>query len=502
MSGSALNLGASHTYRYVLDAVPVACWIHCGGVIQYANPAVARLLGAAGPAALVGRHVLELLPPEARNEFELRVSRLVSGLDVPPSEQELTLVEGGTVAVEVVSTCVSFDGLPAVLSFFHDITAQRRAEAALRSSEVRYRRLVEGEIIGVFEFTAGGIQEANAVFLHLVGRDPREFPGGAVPWGLISPPEDHELDARKVAQLVATGDCKPFEKEFVRPDGSRVPVLMGAWLVAREPEWRAVALIIDLTDRRKLQEIQDEKRRLESIGMLAGGMAHNLNNILTGVIGNASLLLEHRLVPAGSRGAAVVHEIVNAGQRAATLTAQLLAYSGRGRFFVTRVAIDALIADEIRRLRAQLPENMRLSLEIANHLPPLLADMDQVRHVLVALVENAVEAIGGREGGAITIGARVEPLGEGAVLSRLGEPLPPGDYCVLEVRDNGAGMDNNTLAHAFDPFFSTKFPGRGLGLAAVAGIVRAAGGAIRVSSSPGLGSAFQVYLPAGSAAPD
>lgn len=494
MSGSALNLGSSHAFRLVLDAVPVPCWIHYGGVVQYANPALARLLGEEHGGSIAGRCVVDLLSPKSREVFDFRTTRLLAGEEVPRHEEEFQQRSGGSVSVEIVSSVISYDGTRAILTFFHDITEQRRAEAARHISEIRYRRLIESNIVGVFEFTADRILEANDCFLELIGRTREEFPGGRFEWRLVSPPEDEQRDRENVGELIATGEVKPFEKEFLRPDGGRVPVLMGAYLVERGPAWRGVALAIDLTDRRKLLETEQERLRLESIGVLAAGMAHNLNNILTGVLGNASLLADHGLVAPETRAAVVAREIVHAGERAAALTAQLLAYSGRGRFLVGPVDLAETIRSEIDALRPELPDNIRIDIKIPPDLPALEADLDHLRHLVVALVENAVEAIGSREG-AVTVAARVEWIHNGGILSRLGEPLPPGDYCVIEVRDDGAGMDSNTLAHAFDPFFSTKFPGRGLGLAAVSGIVRAAGGAIRVSSAPRLGSVFQVYLP-------
>lgn len=485
MSGSALNLNSSHAFRLVLDAVPVACWIHQDGIVRYANPVLARLLRIPEPNALVGRAVLDVLPPNVRPTFELRTARLLAGLDVPRCEQELTAADGTSLSVEVVSSVIAFDGRRAILTFFHDIYQQRRAEAALRASD----------FVGVLEFTAAGILEANDAFLNLIGHTRDELPSGRLSWRAVSPPEDAELDSQKLADLVASGECKPFEKEFLRPDGVRVPVLIGASLLDPAPQWRAVALVIDLTDRRKLQEIQHERLRLQSVGLLAAGMAHNLNNILTGVIGNASLLSDHRLVPPGSRAAKLGAEIVHAGQRAASLTAQLLAYSGRGRFLVSPTDVVELIDSVVDRIRCGLSPNIRLAVELAPDLPPVLADPGQIRHVIEALIENAIEAVDGRESATVTVAARVESVRDGAIFSRLGEPLPDGPYCVVEVRDNGAGMDSNTLAQAFDPFFSTKFPGRGLGLAAVSGIIRAAKGAIQVSTSPGQGSVFQVYLP-------
>jgi two-component system CheB/CheR fusion protein len=495
VSGSAMDLNSAHAFRYVLDVVPVACWIHAHGVILYANPAFARLLDAPGPERLAGLRAAALMPDERRAEFENRAARLLSGETVAPCKQELKCFKRGPVAVDVTSTVVEFEGSRSILSFFQDITDERRAEDALRRSEIRYRRLVEGRIVGVLEFTAGGIEEANDVFLRLIGRHRTELPSGHLAWRAISPAADEPLVRQKLQELLDAGECAPFEKEFVRPDGSRVLTLMGVSLLEREPRWRALALVIDVSDRQMLEAIQQERARLESLAVLAGGMAHNLNNILTGVIGNASLLLEQRLVSPDSRGGVMIREIIRSGERAAALTAQLLAYAGQGRFMVGPTGLREIIETEVEAIRAGLPHNIRLYTQVASDLPVMMADERQVRRMITSLVDNAVEAIDGRQGGVIKVAARLEQLARNAVWARAGEPLPPGSYCVVEVSDNGPGMDSNTLAHAFDPFFTTKFPGRGLGLAAVAGIVKAARGAVRVDSSPTSGCILQVYLP-------
>jgi signal transduction histidine kinase len=207
-------------------------------------------------------------------------------------------------------------------------------------------------------------------------------------------------------------------------------------------------------------------------------------------MGNAGLLLEHRSVSANSSARRLAREVIASGERAAALVSQLLAYSGRGRFMVVPTDMRLLLESHIAVLRMEMPDNVDLSLELADGVPVVHGDPQQFRDVITGLVKNAIEAIGSREGGEIRVALRAEQV-EGDAALRAGE------YCVVEVRDNGSGMDNDTLARAFDPFFSTKFPGRGLGLPAIQGIVRTAGGAIRVRSAPGDGSVFQVLLPTG-----
>ena len=241
---------------------------------------------------------------------------------------------------------------------------------------------------------------------------------------------------------------------------------------------------------RRMQETQ----KLESLGVLAGGIAHDFNNLLTAILGNASLLrAEH-----GSAEEFVepIEQIELASRRAAELCRQMLAFAGRGRFALQLLDVNTVIRDMQALLQITVPKNSRLELALAPALPPVLADEAQIRQLVMNLVINAAEALAD-ESGIITIrttsGRRTaQDLSQSVFSPQLDE----GDYVSLSVADTGSGMSEETVARIFDPFFSTKFTGRGLGLAAVVGIVRAHKGALRVESRVGAGSTFELMLPA------
>jgi PAS domain S-box-containing protein len=447
---------------------------------------LARLIGARHPADLAGHAAAEFLNAGSLAPFEA----LERG--EKPTIAELTLLgaQGEWIDVQVTSTLTLFDGEQMSLSFFQDITEQRRAEAALRQTDRRYRRLSEGSMIGFMEVDEEWILDANDVLLRTIGRSRQELERGELRWQEITPAEYRPLDEEMIWKLLTKGECEPFEKELLRPDGSRVLVLLGCSLLSLEPKPRAICFTIDLTDRRRLQEMRAEKLRAESVAALAAGMAHTLNNLLTAIMGNASLLVEGDAPPSAARQLEIAGEIIASGGQAADLTAQLLAYSGQGRHVLAAVDVGEVIANEA----GQMAWHPGFRCEAPRDLPLVRADADDLRRLAHGLVTNAIEAVGDRLDAEVVLRAYVDHAEEGALLSRLGEPMPAGEYCVIEVRDNGPGMDANTLAHAFDPFFSTKFPGRGLGLPAAAGMVRSAGGAIRVSTAPGRGCVFLVYL--------
>jgi PAS domain S-box-containing protein len=247
-------------------------------------------------------------------------------------------------------------------------------------------------------------------------------------------------------------------------------------------------------------------QKLESIGVLAGGIAHDFNNLLHVVLGNADIALSN--LHTGSPAREPLEEVVRATLRAADLTRQLLAYSGKGAFVVRHLDLSTEVREMATLLRTSISKQATLAWELASDLPAISADPTQIRQVVMNLITNASDALG-EGGGTITLRTGVADLEE-LEQQRFGRPPhgedPPerehGPLVYLEIGDSGQGMSPDTLSRIFDPFFSTKFSGRGLGLAAVMGIVRSHHGFIRIRTELGKGTAFRVLFPAvGGAAP-
>jgi PAS domain S-box-containing protein len=278
-----------------------------------------------------------------------------------------------------------------------------------------------------------------------------------------------------------------------RKDGTLFPVEISLSFVREGGSQVVLALIDDITERKRVDDQLRETAKLESLGVLAGGIAHDFNNILTGVLGNASLVMEQ--LPANSSIRELIVEVMRSAEQAAQLTNQLLAYSGKGKFIVQPVNLSQFTRDIVTLVRSFIPRTVELDLQLADEVPPIEADMAQLQQLVMNLVINAGEAIGDAPG-VVTIRTGVRELAEGRIrASPRDSGIIPGGYVFLEVRDTGSGMDEITRQRIFDPFFTTKFTGRGLGLSAVLGIVRGHLGAIDVESSPGRGSTFTVMLP-------
>ena len=263
-------------------------------------------------------------------------------------------------------------------------------------------------------------------------------------------------------------------------------------LVAREQDARRAAEASEAQSR--------HVQKLESIGVLAGGIAHDFNNLLHVVLGNADIALSN--LTSGSPAREPLEEVVRATLRAADLTRQLLAYSGKGAFVVRHLDLSTEVREMATLLRTSISKQATLGWELESHLPAVSADPTQIRQIVMNLITNASDALG-ETGGTITLCTGVTQL-EDLENQRFGSPrngedtLPQhkGRLVYLEIGDNGAGMTADTLSRIFDPFFSTKFSGRGLGLAAVMGIVRSHHGLIRIRTEPGKGTAFRVLFPA------
>ncbi len=266
-----------------------------------------------------------------------------------------------------------------------------------------------------------------------------------------------------------------------------------AMISGRERPGGAVLVLRDVTEREALNAHVLESERMQSVGRLAAGIAHQFNNLLLQVTGFADLAASS--LPKNHKARPFIDLALDASERAAKLVRQLLGLSGKGRFVSEHLQLSDFVRGTAELIEASVPRNVRVSIEPSANGAVVAGDPAQFQQVLMNLVENAAEAIGD-QAGVIEIRTGTENVGPAAsVRGYVRSEIAPGAYGYIEVRDTGPGMDEATLSRIFEPFFTTKTLGRGLGLAAVHGIVRSYGGALHVESEPGSGSAFKVLLP-------
>ena len=343
----------------------------------------------------------------------------------------------------------------------------------------------------------GRVQRWSRGAERLFGYTADELEGS--PADRIFVPPDRQAGVPEIElQMAAEQGRAEDERWHVRKDGSRFWA-SGVMIALREHgKLRGFAKVVrDFTERRRLEEAVRQTQKLESIGILAAGVAHDFNNVLTAILGNISLV-RNRLTGRGADTKAdqLLHAAERAARRAADLVRQLLNYAGKGRREVRPVDICQVVWDALAIVRATVSKKITLHEDIPQDCPAIEADVTQLQQLVLNLMLNAAEAIG-TEQGEVWVKLRVRDISEAELTERYaGFSLQARNYTELQVRDTGSGMDEKTLQQIFDPFFTTKFMGRGLGLAAALGIVRAHGGGITVESAPGRGSTFTVLLPA------
>jgi len=243
-------------------------------------------------------------------------------------------------------------------------------------------------------------------------------------------------------------------------------------------------------ERQKLQQQFQQTQKLESLGVLAGGIAHDFNNILTIILGHCYIVDQN--IDSGMDQKTHVKHIEKAAGRAASLCHQMLAYSGQNKMVQARINLWLLVDENVKMLQSAIKKNVNFELDLKFDVPEIPGDCAQLQQVVMNLIINAAEAIGDKNG---IIKIALKKIAVQAETDFLGNSIPPGNYACLTVSDNGCGMDEETQKRIFEPFFTTKFAGRGLGMSAVLGIVKSHNGALQLSSTPGFGTTFKVYLP-------
>jgi PAS domain S-box-containing protein len=309
-------------------------------------------------------------------------------------------------------------------------------------------------------------------------------------------PEDQPLVMAGRAKTAAGTAPEPFEYRIVRPDGE-VRHVYREWELIRDDAGNPVQLlgtVQDITDRRHTEQQLRLAQKMEALGTLAGGMAHDINNCLVPVLSLTDLLLE--TVPAGSAQRNCIELIRDAGGRIRDLVRRILIFSRHDAVVRTPFDLRAVLAESIKLLRATLPATIDLRSRVELDEAIVEGDSGQIGQILLNLCVNAADAIGDRSG---TIELSLDSVELGKPLDAMGGQIAPGSYFRLQATDTGCGMDEATIAHIFEPFYTTKAPGKGtgLGLAMVHTIVNAHSGHLRVSSCLGAGTTLGIYLPAG-----
>jgi two-component system, cell cycle sensor histidine kinase and response regulator CckA len=319
---------------------------------------------------------------------------------------------------------------------------------------------------------------------------------------------ENRADVTALLQAARAGKAARERRRVRRHDGATYPALFSARACQSGSFAGVVVVITALADPdapeavaqppldercRDLENRMLQAQKLDSLSVLAGGVAHEFNNLLTSILGNADLAMQD--LPSGSPVCESIHNIESASRRGAEISQQLLAYSGRRRMAAGPLVVPQLVRDMIRMLELAVSKRVTIRASLPEAFPRIDGDPDQLRHLLMNLVVNGAESMAGGVGEIRISTSVLKCDGASPVECHDGQPLPPGEYAVLQVTDNGGGMTPEARARAFETFFTTKASGRGLGLPAVVGIVRNHRGGVSVETAAGQGTTIRVFLP-------
>ncbi len=387
------------------------------------------------------------------------------------------------------------DGPDIIVLSTHDITELKLAQKELLASKERYRVLVETakDIILCHDLN-GKILFVNQAGLDLTGWSAEELQGMDI-HALVPVRMHQEMDARIKKRSQGFGGTFLFEIFILDSQGREIPMEISTTRIPGDFRGspQVITVMRDVSERKALEERIQNTQKMESLGALAGGIAHDFNNLLATIMGNTELMKSDSRMGFEFNGN--LDSILEASNQAADLCQQMLAYSGKGEFSVDNGDLSTVINDVSRLLQASASGQARLNFQLAKGLPAVMIDTAPIRQVIMGLVANSTESLGD-EGGEVVIRTGRSYFTAEQLKKRNCTPLlEPGHYVFCEVADSGSGMDTDVQRRLFDPFFSTKFAGRGLGLSAAMGIIRGHGGGFLIDSVPGMGSTISFLLP-------
>ena len=391
-----------------------------------------------------------------------------------------------------------------------DVTLRKRAEQALKASEANFRRLIESNIVGIVITNEERVLEANDLYLNLLGRSREDLLAGRVDWVEATPPASYEKDLEAITELRKRGACVPFEKEYIRTDGRRVPVLIGGAVLPGYAELTWICFVVDLTEQKRLRDEAEQRRfdlktkelawsseralrekqmelarvlRALSLGELATSIAHEVNQPLAGVVSNAEAGLRWLSyeVPRINQARESLAMIAEDGVRAAEVIRRLRDFLNKGKTDPLPIDLNAVIRETVALTRVELVKRqIDVKLELAADLPPIPGDRIQLQQVILNLIMNGAEAM-----------ESTAEVKEVVVTSRLSDGA-----ILVAVRDSGTGIRAEDMPRVFDAFFTTKPAGMGMGLSISRSILEMHGGRIWAGPNEGPGITVQFSLPA------
>ena len=493
-------------FRHIMELCPdIISIVAADGSLIYNSPA-ARVIHGYSDEEMTGRDTFELFHPDDRPRVKAWLDEFIAG-DMPAqSTQYRYRNKDGTYTWMEAMLSNQLDNtlVRGLVAISRDITERKQVEQSLRTVKDRLEATLNAlpDLMFITD-RDGRIHDCHYSDIDKLYTSPAEFMGRR--FAEILPEEASRVITAALEEAARTGSHRGGTYPLAMARGELWFELSIAAMGDRNlPDTKFILLVRDITIRKRAEELNLalerqllNTQRLESLGVMAGGVAHDYNNLLQAMMGNLEVAL--KLVPGDDEAHRFMVNALRSCRRAAHLTGLLLNYAGSGAVIRRPVNLNRLIRDNAELIKTAATRDIATELNLATDLPPVMADEAQLQQVVMNLITNAAEAIEQRPG-LIRISTGVCRCSRDDLAGSLLEERPePGEFVFIEVRDTGCGMESEVVARLFDPFFTTKFTGRGLGMSAVRGIVRSHHGAIFITSAPGAGTTFRILFPADTA---
>lgn len=481
-----MSLSEENLYKSIyLQAKNPICVLSPEGMILHTNPAHEKLF--ASTPCQVGQSLSACINEE---QLAMLLDKINQDLSFY-QEAELTIPDGKTLHADISASGIRDESgaIAAIIVISRDQTSRRKKDIQLR----RFRTMVDqsNDAFLVIDATTSQILDVNLKACERWGYSYDEM----LQLGVIDLNPTYQcLEGwQKQVGRIKRDRYSIFETIHKMSNGKTFPVETSYCYIKDEENDYIIAVLRDISERKKLEGQLRQAQKMESLGTLAGGIAHDFNNILSAILGYAQLAQLH--IPQNSKAMDALKQVTIGGQRAVELVRQILTFSHKTESMRKPVEIQKIIVEALKLLQPTIPTSIEISQVVDPSCPPILADGTQLHQVIMNLCTNALHAMHEQETGQLEISLHKIDIQADPAISQL-EP-PAGEYLQLLISDTGIGMDKATQEKIFEPYFTTKKTGEGtgLGLAVAHGIIRGFGGYISVYSEPGKGTCFKIYLP-------
>jgi PAS domain S-box-containing protein len=494
LAGAELRDSKEH-YRAIIDAFDGQIYICSQDYrILFMNEKLIERTGsnAVGESCFKALHNLETICPWCKNE------RVFGGETV---KWEIRSPKDNRWFYVVNTPIHNEDGTVSKQAMIQDITDRKLAEESVRINEARQRAMIENivDVIAIID-QDGIISYKSPNVEKWFGWKPEELIGESA-WNTVHPDDLENIRKLFADVLSEVNVSKTAECRLRCKDDSYKWIKINATNLLHNHEIAGILLSYhDISERIRAEEerqVLEQQfhyaQKLESLGVLASGIAHDFNNILTVILGHCHMAREYILPDHDYKIS--FEKIASAGNRAADLCQQMLIYAGKSPLVQTRVNLWFLVDEVVKMLCSAINKNVTINLELGSDIPEIKGDSGQLQQIVMNLIINASEAIGNDMGIVTVVLSKSEFKENQTVTDMFGKNIVAGRYVCLEVRDTGSGMSEETRLQIFEPFYTTKTTGHGLGMSAIRGIVTSHKGILQLTSAPGVGTTFKVFFP-------